>query len=488
MYNTEGYSFHRDIIINGDFIGVLEFNKCCNRFEYKHIPIDRNLKYKGIYEELCRMRDDKSFLLEDLVRYFRKEIPNYRPLNYCLPYDYSNSYIEGAHVSENIEDNIKESKKGESANQNEKNRFLKIVGRWFNAYDYYQALNKINNNNDIKVWSSEKIGWTTIEYIVNEDLKVYVSTNFAYGGSSYFHLSLRYKDLLITPYTEIITYYKANVREFRTFTRSYAVERDSWDYAFKYLEEASNLMLHNPNEFVQKYIVEEIDRAMYMLSMCTNELKNGNFGILGRVTIKKSTPILSAWDMTDSDKKDYEVYKKEMDFVFVVEKLDNIIEVFGDLGRFKFVYNNIDVVGERLKREIDKIYQDVENKSHELSSELEGKENQRLETKTEIAERENEFNPIQEKYEEYVHQEEEKIPKDNSLSWSEKRKIIDTAIEQFKTENPKYEELKKEISKKKEELIQIENDIIKRENFKNSLDSFLKKYQDVFVESSKDVI
>ena len=479
MYDMGIYLSGKEYI-NGDFILVLEFNKSYNRFEIKRIPIDRSLKHKEVYEKLCRMREDKSLLLEDLVNYFRKEIPDYTSLNYCFPYDYSNSYIRYVNVFEYMEDEIKKSKESESENHNQKSSFVGFnMKRWLNAYDYYQTLNKIKNNDDIKVWSSEAIGWTNIEYVVNNDLNVYVSTNFAYGWSSYFHLTLRYKDLLIIPYTDIIHYYHADIKEYRRCTRSYHVKRESWEHLFKYLEGASNLMLLNSNEFVRKYIVCEIDDVLRCLKTMQCDIHNKYWGIVERLTIKKSIPIASGWDMSEYEVKDYLDNRSEMDFGFVVGKIEAVKDVLLDsLNKLRDVYDKVDDIEGQIYGIINLIYPDVKEKADELSSILKGKEDEKLEKKTKLAELENDFKPIQEKCEDYIHQEEEKLPKDDSLSHENRQKRINDAIKQFKKDNPEYEKLKNEIEEKKKELSQIENDIIKIENFKDPLDSFLKEYQD----------
>ena len=428
------------------------------------------------------MREDKSLLLEDLVNYFRKEIPDYTSLNYCFPYDYTNSYIRYVNVFEYMEDEIKKSKESESENHNQKSSFVGFnMKRWLNAYDYYQTLNKIKNNDNIKVWSSEAIGWTTFEYIINNDLNVYVSTNFAYGWSSYFHLSLKYKGLLVIPYTDVIHYYHANVVEFKRCTRSYVVDRKSWKYLFEYLEKASNLMISNPNEFVRKYIVCEIDGALRDLEAMQRDMRDNKWGIVNRFTVKRSTPLVSGWDMTEGEEKDYLVYRTEMDFLFVIEKIKAVKDVLlDDLNRLKFVYDKVDEIEKRIERIVNSIYPKVEKKVDNLSSELIRKEKEKLNIETKISELKNEFKPIQEKYEEYVRQEDKKLLEYeyNTIPYWNMRKKIEGAIEQYKKDNPKYDKLKEKINKKEEELSQIKRDISKRNNFKDSLDSFLKEYQD----------
>ena len=98
--------------------------------------------------------------------------------------------------------------------------------------------------------STEDIGWTSYEYKANEDVVIFIHTNFGYGNSSYFFLNMRYKGIDILPYTSIVHYYKANIVDLCRHTRQYSMKRDSWNVAFNLVVEAANMAKNNPEKLL----------------------------------------------------------------------------------------------------------------------------------------------------------------------------------------------------------------------------------------------
>lgn len=498
--------------INKDFIYAFEFSDVKNRFEYRKVPIEKNLKHEEIRKELQRMKSDNSVSIKSLVEYFRRVVRYYGPLNYCNPYEYYESYIQGDIIDLYLQGNEF------SDNSSAKNSFLFEVERWFDAYNYYQTIDEIIKNNNIKVWSTDKIGWSTFDYDVHEDLKVYISTNFGYGNSSYFLLSLRYKGLMIYPYTYIVDYYHVAVAEFKKCTMPYKVKRESWMDLLSYLVDASNLMQENPDKFVEKYIYKEIENTVADLTKIVSDYLNGidvitywykvsmttkiMDGVM--VTIKKSDAILSAWDMTDSDKKDYEAYPKEMDLVIVAEKITNAMAIFDDIETYIEVYDKAKTIKPKLITLYERILPKIKDQIILLSEELDRlsiKLNKLYKEYNELNEKKNDLNEKIQKFEKYqiIREEYEKlmIVSDNNLNPSISSEKQKEHIDSFNEKYPEFEALRlecenmvSEYKKWKREYEDIVNDMkkidqkhtekcnekIRRSNFKSSLEDSLEKY------------
>ena len=109
--------------INKDFIYAFEFSDVKNRFEYRKVPIEKNLKHEEIRKELQRMKSDNSVSIKSLVEYFRRVVHYYRPLNYCNPYLYYESYITGAIIDYDLYLKENEIKAAED-----------LIRRWFPQY------------------------------------------------------------------------------------------------------------------------------------------------------------------------------------------------------------------------------------------------------------------------------------------------------------------------------------------------------------------
>lgn len=500
--------------INKDFIYAFEFSDVKNRFEYRKVPIEKNLKHEEIRKELQRMKSDNSVSIKSLVEYFRRVVHYYRPLNYCNPYLYYESYITGAIIDYDLY--LKENEF--SDNSSAKSSFLSKAERWFDAYNYYQTLDEIRKSDNIKAWSTEKIGWSTFDYDVHEDLKVYISTNFGYGNSSYFLLSLRYKGLIIYPYTYIVHYYHVDVTEFKKCTMPCTVKRESWIGLFNYLVDASNLMQKNPDKFVEEYIYKEIDNTIAGLTNIVSDYLNGIDVIISwykdtmtarvidgiMVTIKKSDAIISAWDMTDSDKKDYEVYPKEMNLVIVAEKITDAMAIFDDIETYIGVYDKAKTIKSKLITLYEKILPQIKDQIILLSEELDrlsGEVDELYKKHSELDEKKNDLNEKIQKFEKYqrIKEEYEKlmIVSDNnqnpSISSEKQKEHIDSFNEKYpefeslrlECENMlseyenwknKYDDIEKDMNRISQEYYDKCNEKTKRNNFKSSLEDSLEKY------------
>ena len=106
--------------------------------------------------------------------------------------------------------------------------------RFIFAHRYTEKLRDIKKESDVKMWSTDQIGWKEFEYVVNDDITVYIKSNFGYGSASYFFCNLKYKDINILPYTAIIKYYYVEMIDFVRFTRRYNTERSSWAQVFDF--------------------------------------------------------------------------------------------------------------------------------------------------------------------------------------------------------------------------------------------------------------
>ena len=106
-------------------------------------------------------------------------------------------------------------------------------------------------------YSFKNIGWN--EFYLKLDTEFYVSikSNFGYGRSSYFLITLIYRGVQSIPYSIYIKYRFADTSEIIRHTREIALFDYCWPDALNFIKDAYNLCLKNPDEFVDKYYINE---------------------------------------------------------------------------------------------------------------------------------------------------------------------------------------------------------------------------------------
>ena len=145
-------------------------------------------------------------------------------------------------------------------------RYYNLFLRFESAFGYGEALskNRIKERlgHDVRMYSTDTIGWTTYDYAINQDVRIQPDSNFGYGHSSYFLLSLKYKGVEIYTFSDYVQYPYANMRALIAHTRTYRLERDSWSDALQFVADVANVATRSPQTFAETFILGEVRKMV----------------------------------------------------------------------------------------------------------------------------------------------------------------------------------------------------------------------------------
>ena len=365
--------------MNTTYVGVV--SKLDNGdLSFKKVQISK--EFTDVIANLKAMRDNPNRTLLDMQNEFTRnlQVKNYYYL--CLPYSYSSSYLEGTKYPSLLsfdvyQKKIEELQKGlqkedysnnsiqrrvEEFKQHLKNNFYHQCFDYIQAYNFSKTISLIKSQNDTVMYSTENIGWTTYNYPVNNDVVISIYTNFGYGNSSYFFLGLKYKNIDILPYASIVHYYKANIKELRRHTRQYTLKRDSWNTAFDFVVNVTNLAKNKPEEFIQKWIINEVNEMMSGLKRINENTESEMLRFINNY----ENPIPNGFyytvrNVSGSEKEDFAVLKNEMQIALKAEKitgallmLDKLSELASIAPQIQDAINTIKLLNIELLPEIEK--------------------------------------------------------------------------------------------------------------------------------------
>lgn len=333
--------------INKDFIGVVLTDNGILKYGEKKIET------LPISHKLAEMFENPNQTVLDMQQHFVCSFPNKRSFNYCLPYSYDTSYINGVLYLEMMSfqeysDKLKE-KRDELAKNNTSNikdaiakyadglkkKFLETAYRYIEAYNYDLVRQQISSDENIKMYSSENIGWTYFEYKISSDIVFTLNTNFGYGSASYFFANLRWKGIDILPYSHAVRYYKANMRDLIRYTRLYYPDRDNWVNALKFVVEISNSAMTDEKSFVQKWIIAEVNEMMKGLQCIKQDSKS----YIERFSEQsRESEYITVRNITNDEKIRYAAYPEEMGIVFKAEKITGALTLLDKLAQLPNVY------------------------------------------------------------------------------------------------------------------------------------------------------
>ena len=451
--------------VNIDYIPVIRQNG--NLVKLERIEIEKPL---SLLSDLKEMMESKSHCILDLQsriynHYSKDERSNIRFLS---PHSYYSTYVSGVDfpdhytpkeykefVQKTKEDVIDShsttleqirEKEGEAKYEEKVNQYLESeldikkrdyynrCIRFIDAHSYQKSINKCKADSSIKMHSVEEDGWATYIHPINDDVSISVSTNFGYGNSTYFHLSLKYKGVAILPYSFIVNYYYANMRDLRWYTRNYYAKSENWNNAFKFVEEVTNLAATDTDRFCNEFLKGEIDK---MLSGLAKAVENPT-AFLNSFTTKvngdPSETYIGVRNIYEYEVSRYRTFPEDMATVFMAEKIINSHYFLSNLSSLAEVYplamSAVDKINEYGKVALPKIQANcIKNKSRVEDCEraIQNLENELKRLEDKKAEQDKLIEAIYEK--------------------QKAEKFRSTVYREYEEEHPEYRQIKEDITR-----------------------------------------
>lgn len=477
--------------VNDKYVLVLKENGNHSLVVEEH-PIE-DIDY--IETEINAVVENPEKTLYDLYSKANRHLDYNKTYSLCYPYEYDNAYINEASSPERITvDTYKKEleqfrnsvthtnryKNMDSKSQKEyldkcisdyiekhykheyfkKKEYASQAIRFIKCQYLSRILEGVENDPTTRMFSTDSIGWTSFKYSVSDDVQVIVSTNFLYGVAAYFHLAVKYKDMMLIPYSDLVNYYYANMQDLISYTRSYVPQRDSWYFALNYVANFVNESRANPNAFIRKYVLSEIEEMMKGLRAT---IKNPG-EMLSAIKDKKqdyiSMRVIRPFEV--NDERFFSVMPSEAVSVFKAEKISGALMFLESLDQIKTlcpevipVMEEVIVMNKSIEPEILKTLESIVESLKPLESELKTAEKERGKLSRRIEVIEKHIKPSLAK-----------------ITTSFEREAI---LEEYAKNHPEYVELKEELRKKLDEIDELVSQIRSRKRFKERMEVCLER-------------
>lgn len=421
---------------NIDYLCIIRDNNGKVTFETIDIPASTELLSR--LEDLCE--DDNASVLDmqvQMARAFNEK--NRNPINYVAPYSYMDSFIDYSDYPSALSSSEYDKKifdkrdllgkqyaynhkalqdknasmyhEGKmeyitreiSQFQNDiKRHYLRKAIRYIAASNYIAALHKVKEQKDIRMVSTDTLGWSVFPYKVTKDITITIRTNFGYGESSYFNLGMRYKDIDILPYSYMVRYYYANHCDLIRYTRVYAPARDSWDFAFSFAKEAACMASDSPEEFTRHWILDEIKEMIHLLQELLHKPQNYIRVVLNNSGKNADCHYFTVRNMNNTEKERYGVYPEEMMMAIRAEKITGALDYLDNLTKLSKSFPVISTYIKDIKDMAVSIVPDIDKMVDRINTRISRQEDKKsiLEVKLSTIEKEVEphVNAINEMY------------------------------------------------------------------------------------------
>lgn len=483
--------------VNKDYIGIIRNVNGCVRFVKEEIQ-----QKTALVEDLKAMLANPNRTIFDLQSRMDMEfLPSERTsIDYLAPYSYSSSYVSGVSYpkaptydeyeaelekkreeytqkyknnfiywkTKNQQDynaKVKEKVENDMANLNKKkkNDFYALCTRFCQAYSYTLLLHKLISDPDVKMWSTDTVGWTDFSYDITDDIKIDIHTNFGYGWSSYFYLGLTYKGIDILPYTLFVNYYYADCRDIARYTRLYDTNRNSWDYAFNFVETVAGKAAEGEESFAKEFVMNEVQELLSRLRAILNNPKAYFKTILKSKNNQNDSHYLTVHDMTDQENNTYKVYPEEMIDVFQAEKIAGALEFVEKIAALEPIYNQAIKAADEIKGLAFKIIPQLEKNMARIAVDVERLQAKEDKLILQVEAIEREIEPHTAKID-ANYEEKRSRAKENEHIWKY------TVEEEYSEKHPEYAKLISKRNEKSSELSTVRSEKSDRLAFRSRLE------------------
>ena len=510
-------------IINRHYIGVIKEIEGSLKYVQIDIPQDNIL-----IEEIDAMKDNENRTLMDVQQHFMEAYPKdsyyCRYYDYLYPGDYTDAFVCGANYPhivtfdeykkrlaehekwikdcyikdlEEVKNELgnlkKESVEKYDARVKEiiERKMKEYVDNWRRNFDYKRflyaenytvLLNDIKQDPSVKMYSTDQIGWKEFEYKANDDITVYIKSNFGYGSASYFFCNLKFKDINILPYTAVIKYYYVQMIDFIRYTRRYATNRDSWNEIFDFAVETGNLAKNEPDRFIKEWIINEVEEMMVgirkIMSSPKEELEKF-LGFMRKSGFSLYKNIDNIWaahifrNCKTQDVKDYEVLPNEKVIAFKAEKITGCLLLLDNLRKLTEITNVITPYVEEIELMNLRIQPEIASHVESLAKDINRLNTDLNDIKKEIMILE----PTLERHKKAI----EEVRKEMNKIANEGKKNINIeygtyeAEQKYRTFNPEYVKFKEKYDELNTRKGKLKKRIERRERFLEILNKCLKR-------------
>ena len=335
------------------------------------------------------------------------------------------------------------------------------------AQRYTAKLREIKKESNVKMYSTDQIGWKDFEYKVNEDITAYIKTNFGYGVASYFFCNLKYKDINILPYSWPVKYFYVEMVDFVRYTRRYLPRRTSWSEVFDFTVTTANMAKHEPERFIKEWIVNEVEEMMkgLRLYMSSPDAELAEF-----LNAKRKASIYDIHEVAEyafkdvirncgnRDREEYKAMPKEKVIAFKAEKITGSLLLLDNLKKLSEIASVIIPYIAEIEEMNLKLQPEIELHLKNISEDI-NKLNIKLNSVIK------ELEPLTTKLQYHKNKIDDLLEKTNKGRENKDKISKYEAEKSYEKKHPEYTVLKNRIEKLTEQKDALEKEITRRENF-----------------------
>lgn len=139
-----------------------------------------------------------------------------------------------------------------------------------NAYYLNKEYNNLSKCKETLAFSHHKSGWTQYVFRLNKNFEFISDTNFGFGSVSYFYSIIKYKNVILAPFSKILEYPFAKYKQVINYSAEHKLEYKEWEISFNFICENYYLALENETLFLKNYFYKNLNTINKYLKLLIN--------------------------------------------------------------------------------------------------------------------------------------------------------------------------------------------------------------------------
>ena len=340
--------------INVDYVAVVRQENNLYKLDYINIKKPEVLltDLEAILENPeCTLLDLQSRMCE-----FYEE-DRRRTQSYLFEGHYTNPHVLGLVSFPKIYSPDELLKDSEETLKKRKKEYYHQCLSFITAITFNETIAECKKNPSIKLLSSASCGCRSNDLIVNSDIELRVTVQLGYSSqSAYLGISLRYKDILIHPYSFFVSHFRL-YQKYDWYIKITSPHTRCWEDIFQSVVDMANMATTHPEQFYNKYIKNEIHK---MISRLTYIVEKPRYFLDSLIDDKESY-----FDngIRPEYVKTYREFPDDMSIALIADKLSDAHERLSNLADLaaiepaaKSAYETIEGYIKRMRPKIKECY------------------------------------------------------------------------------------------------------------------------------------
>lgn len=309
--------------VNVDYVAVVRQENNLYKLDYIN-----NKKPEVLLTDLEAILEDPECTLLDLQSRMCEfyEEDRRRTQSYLLEGHYTNPHVLGLVSFPKIYSPDELLKDSEETLKKRKKDYYHQCLSFITAITLNETIDECKKDPSIKLHSSASCGCRSNDLIVNSDITLRVTAQLGYSSqSAYLGISLRYKDILIHPYSFFVSHFR-KYQKYKFYIKITSPHTRCWEEIFQSVVDMANMTTTHPEQFYNKYIKNEIHK---MISGLTHIVEKPKYFLDSLIDDKESY-----FDngIRPEYIKTYREFPDDMSIALIADKLSDAHELLSNLA------------------------------------------------------------------------------------------------------------------------------------------------------------